>query len=127
MADMSERTRLEMAAGAQALAAKNDAVLPPDYMEAIIRTHQRNAQLRQWERNGKVRIEDSKRFRSGSVRYQRSDDDPLRKEPWERMYHVLPEKGGPTFTDLPAERDGTSPSEVLIANIALALQAMGEL
>lgn len=123
MGDLSERTKAEMQAGAQRLADLANAPLPPGYMEALLRTHERQALIRRWEAAGKVTLENSRRYRAGNVMYERENPP----ETWHTMYHVLPGRGGPTFTDLEAERAGGSPSEVLVANIALALQAEGEL
>jgi succinyl-CoA synthetase beta subunit len=125
MAELSEKTRLEMEAGAKALATQSGSALPPGYMDAIVRTHERHAQLRRWETSGKIRVEHTKRYKSGGVRYKYNDDTLA--ETWHTMIHVLTERGGPTFTDIDAEQSGAFPSEVLIANIALYLQSVGEL
>jgi hypothetical protein len=122
--DLAEKTRLEMEAGAKQLAVVNGKPLSPEYMQAVIRTQERDAQLRRWIVTKKVKVEEPTRYQAGTVRYKR---DPGVNEPLEVKIHVMPEKGGPTFTDNEALHTGGYPSEILIANIALALQAMGEL
>jgi hypothetical protein len=122
MADLTAKTLAEMQAGANALAAKaSREALPPEYLEGMRAIHSRNLTLRNWEAAGKLRIETTKRW---SVKYE---DRAARN--WHTLYHVVLSSGqtGPTFNDIPAERAGASPSELLIANIALALQAHGEL
>jgi hypothetical protein len=120
--DRSEQTRLEMEAGAKQLAIVRGQDLPPDYMAAVIRTQERNAQLRRWITDRKVRVRDPDRYAAGTVRYKRA-----MPEGDEITIEVLPDKGGPTFTDTEAVKAGSHPSEVLIANIALYLQSVGEL
>lgn len=122
--DLSEKTRLEMEAGAKQLAIVNGTPLSPDYLAAVVRTQQRDAQLRRWIVEKKVKVEEPTRHQQGNVRYY---NDPALGLVKEVTITVLPHKGGPTFTDAEALKSGGYPSEVLIANIALALQAMGEL
>lgn len=124
--DMAEKTRLEIEAGARQLAIVNGTPLTPGYMEAVLRTQQRDAQLRRWIVEKKIRIQEPTRFMSGGVRYKR-EQMPGEKETADVVIHVLPDKGGPTFTDTEALKTGGYPSEVLIANIALYLQSVGEL
>lgn len=121
MGELSAKTLAEMEAGARVLAQiAGDANLPPGYMDSLKAVHSRNELLRRWERDGKVTIETTKRL---SVPMEgRSTHD------WHSLYHVkCPNRDTVTFNDIPAERVGASPSELLIANIALALQAAGEL
>lgn len=129
--DVSEKTRLEMEAGARQLAVTNGTDLPPGYMEAIVRTHERNAQLRRWETSGKIVVEHTKRYKSGNVSYKKDNArygvDAGAPETWHTIIHVLPAKDGPSFSDIEAEKVGAYPSEVLLANIALYLQSVGEL
>lgn len=122
--DVSEKTRLEMEAGAKQLAVVNGVDLSPDYLAAVLRTQERDAQLRRWIVDRKVRVEEPSRHQQGNVRYR---NDPLEARVKEVTITVLPDRGGPSFTDTAALKSGGYPSEVLIANIALALQAMGEL
>lgn len=115
---LSEKTRLEMEAGAKALAVNNgiDEALAPEYMAAIIRTQQRMRQLQIWENDRKVEIEYTSHMNVGRDGMQH------------RAYvHVLDANGRrwTAFDDALAERCGGWPSEVLMANIALALQAQG--
>lgn len=122
--DMAEKTRLEIEAGAKQLAIVNGTPLTPGYMEAVLRTQQRDAQLRRWIIEKKVRVNEPTRYMQGGVRYKR---EPGYKEATDVTIHVLPDKGGPTFTDTEALKNGGYPSELLIANIALYLQSVGEL
>lgn len=122
--DVSEKTRLEMEAGAKQLAIVNGKDLSPDYLAAVIRTQERDAQLRRWIVSGKIKIEEPTRYQQGTVRYKREPGD---RDPNEVTIHVLPKAGGPKFTDTEAVKSGGYPSEVLIANIALYLQSVGEL
>lgn len=93
-----QKTIDEMTAGAKELARqRGESELPPGYMEAIIRTQQRRKLLTSWEKQGKITIE--------RVVYNR--------------IHI----GSLSFDDIDAEKVGGYPSEVLIANIALALDA----
>lgn len=119
--DRTERTRLEMEAGARQLAIVQGKPLSPDYLAAVIRTQERDAQLRRWVTANKVKVNDPLRYQAGSVRYKR-DGEP---EHSHNIIKVLPD--GPEFTDIDAERTGGYPSEVLIANIALYLQSVGNL
>lgn len=104
-----------MAAGARQLAEARGTDLPPDYMDRIIRTQQRHAQLKRWETDGKVEVEHASIL---------SHD---KRSTINRIYvHVLKDKKRFTaFEDLLAEQTGGWPSEVLVANIALALQSEG--
>lgn len=113
-----------MEAGARQLAVVNGTNLSPDYMEAVLRTQQRDAQLRRWITEKKVRIDEPTKYMQGGVRYKRDNPTP---EKTDVTITVLPEKGGPKFTDTEALKTGGYPSEVLIANIALYLQSVGEL
>lgn len=103
-----------MTAGARLLADKQGRVLPENYMERLIETHTRAMALRRWEQQGLLRVE------------RRRDDYP--DTPTERaavtiLHHV---KNGPTFLEEPGVAEtGGYPSELLTANIALAIAAMG--
>lgn len=106
---ISEQTKLEMEAGALQLAKVLGKVeLPPGYMEQVYATQMRHRQLKEWEKEGHITIEwvgrrDTKNERAA--------------------HHVMVHCGEHSFNDIPAEEAGAFPSEVLIANIALALAA----
>lgn len=119
---MSEKTRLEMEAGARQLAVVRGEDLSPEYMAAALRTQERDAQLRRWITGNKVKVLDPARYIAGTVRYKR---DLMPDTPTHVVLKVLPD--GPEFTDKEAEKNGGYPSELLIANLALALQAKGML
>lgn len=119
MVALSDKTRAELEAGARQLASNQlGTQLPRGYMDAVMRTGERHAQLQQWERDGKLTIESTKRYTS-------QPKEPDGRAGWHMIYNVT--DGGPSFTDIQAEQQGASPSEVLIANIALALMARGRL
>lgn len=122
--DLAEKTRLEMEAGARQLAIVRGADLSPDYLAAVLRTQSRDAQLRRWIVTKKVRVNDPSRYQQGNVRYERTPEERAGQEV---TIQAMPDKGGPTFTDSEALKTGGYPSEVLIANIALYLQSVGEL
>jgi len=110
--ELSERTKAEMRAGAAALAEQQGRPLDPDYLERCLRTQQRMKALRDWEAKGLVTIEQTTSY-----------DMPRNMTNYKIIHHV---KNGPSFTDHElAHYSGDYPSEVLIANIALALSALG--
>lgn len=102
---ITERTRQEMEAGARALSKGN--ALPEGYMDAIMRTADRMAQLEQWAKDGRVVIDKTVRY-YGSMRQRQT------------IIHVGTKL---TFHDEFAEANGSFPSELMIAKIALALEA----
>lgn len=97
-----------MEAGARAAHKAAGAPLSPTYMADIMRTQERMAQLKKWERDDKVKIEFATRYRTNT-------EEPIRAT----IVHV----GELQFQDLHAQEVGSWPSEVLIAEIALALMA----
>jgi hypothetical protein len=108
---ITEQTRREMEAGALALAKlRGQDTLPPGYMEAVIRTHERHLQLKSWEAAGRIRIirlmDDSKTARGCTVHYT-----------------VVRIGSQLEFDDRNAEAQGGWPSELFMAQIALALEA----
>ena len=114
---LSGRTLQEIEAGARALAARrSDPALPFGYMEAIMRTAIRHGALRRWEQDGALQIET----------VTKPTNDTTGKKPMLESYRLYHVKDGPTFDDRFAEQNGTSPSELLIANIALAMGCGGE-
>lgn len=122
MPELSERTKLEMRTGAQAIAEKMRTSLPPEYMEALVAIHERETRLREWEAKGKLQIERTSRIAVPM--------EERKTFTWSTTYRVIDRRNGgflAQFTDIPAERAGASPSELLLANIALCLQAHGEL
>jgi hypothetical protein len=106
---LSEQTLAELDAGVRQLAKNAGAELPPEYMERVVATQARMAQLKRWEREGAITVE-------WSMRVSTSNKESAIKR---TFIHVGPH----TFNDIPAEEAGCFPSEVLIANIALALAA----
>lgn len=125
MTVISDRTRAEMEAGALAVAkAAGKNSLPPGYMEALLKTQDRHKLFRQWEREGKIHVN---RVATHSPYIDPSDGMPPVQ--WRTVVRVLSRtrKEYATFTDEIAEAAGGFPSEVLIANIALALSACGEI
>jgi len=108
---ITERTRLEMEAGAKAVAAQHGKMLPADYMEAVLRTADRHAQLKAWEAEGRIRVE------------KMAARDPNTGYTMMRWIEI---KIGSKlcFDTRETEHDmGSFPSELLIAQIALALEA----
>lgn len=107
---ITEQTRREMEAGARAVANISRSVLPPDYLEAVLRTADRHAQLMAWEAQGRLRIE--------------------KKTDW-ALYGTVTQRwieisigSKITYDTRETEQDmGSFPSELLIAKIALALEA----
>lgn len=106
---LSEKTLAEMRAGAEAVARFAGANgLTPEYMEAMVRTQQRAAWLKDLEKLGHLRIERVARLRT--------NDKALEAR---TVVYV----GDNTFEDPSAEMTGAWPSEVVCAQIALALTA----
>ena len=102
---LSEKTILEMEAGARAVAKYNsDDPMSVEQMENTLKIAHRYAQYQKWEREGRI-----------STYTLRGDDRPQRF----RQIHY----GSLVFTDRDAEEHGSFPSELLIAQIALALTA----
>lgn len=108
MAELSDKTKAEMAEGARQAAGFSAAHLTPEYIEAVIRTQARLKQLKEWEKLGYVQIVHTRRYTS-----ENDQDNPTYKS-----IHCA----GMTFMDIDAEKHGAFPSEVLIANIALAIK-----
>lgn len=112
---LSEKTIAEMKAGARCLAEQLTAGhVDPDYMAAMIRTQERAKCLRELERDGKIIIEQVTR-RHTNVNKVQGGDGVL-------TYHVI-RVGKLEFRDEIGEMTGAWPSEVLVAQIVLALQA----
>lgn len=113
---LSQRTIDEMKAGMTQVA-KNGGVgeLEPGYMDAMIRTGIRAKWLRDREKEGKLRIERVLR-RHTNVRHDYEGRAP---EYTTFVVHV----GKELFTDDNACLTGCWPSEVLLAQVALALGA----
>lgn len=115
---LSQKTIDEMRAGAEQLARHaNKNGVDEAYMEAMIRTQQRAAWLKALERDGKIVIERSiRRFTSIKVEDGKLD------------YPVtLVKVGTEIFDDPNGELVGSWPSEVLVARVALALGATGDI
>jgi hypothetical protein len=112
---LSDKTLAEIEAGTKQVKrnANESDTLPEGYMDAMIRTHERNRLLRMWENDGKITVEYTKRYTS------------QKQAEGEQFHTVVHVKGGGSFTDLMAERVGGFPSEVLIAQLALCLRAIG--
>lgn len=108
---LSQRTITEMATGAEALAkATGEAGMDAEYVAALLRTQQRANFLKELEGEGKCRVEHRTRPRT---------NDPGSGPSKQRIVHV----GDNMFHDDAAELNGCWPSEVLIANVVLALAA----
>lgn len=109
---LTDKTIAEMKAGAEALAAQRGETLPPGYMEAMVRTQERHRLLKVWEKEGKIIIERVSRP------YKAAPDNIAMLTSY-NLIHC----GDQTFDDVEAEGRGAYPSEVLIANLALAIGA----
>ena len=106
---LSERTIEEMKAGAAALAAHaGQHGISPAYMEAMIRTQERAKWLVSLEKEGRIKIVKQARYRTNVK------EDATRTEVF---------VGDNKFTDESAELTGAFPSEVLVAQVAMALAA----
>lgn len=118
--ELSDKTLLEMETGAKQLAAVNGTALEPGYMDGIIRTQQRHSQLTKWERDRKVEIETTSSFVNGTPT---GNTSLIHRT----VIHVLDDHHlrWMAFDDILAEKVGGWPSEVLMANVALALQSKG--
>lgn len=114
---LSEKTIAEMRAGAASVAAhSNIHGVDEDYMAAMIRTQERAAWLKSLERAGKVKIERILRKHT-SIKVVDGMLD----------YHVtIVRVGDEAFDDPNGELVGAWPSEVLVARVALALGATGD-
>lgn len=78
-------------------------------MEAVLNTQQRYLQLKQWERDGVIEIEMQTRYHTNAK------DEPARS--------TLIRVGEHTFSDPIGEERGQWPSELLMAQVALAVMA----
>lgn len=113
---LSEQTIAEMRAGAASVAAHaSKDGLDPAYMDAMIRTQQRAKWLRTQEASGKIRTERQTRANTNV-----KDTDPRGVK---FISHTVVFVGTVMFTDEAAEETGGFPSEVLVAQIAMALAA----
>ena len=103
---ITAQTRLEMEAGALALAKqRGQNSLPEGYMDAVIRTHERHLQLKSWEAAGRIRIE-------------------RKLDHIKPCHYTIVHIGSSLhFDDRNAEAVGGWPSELFMAQIALALEA----
>jgi hypothetical protein len=109
-----EKTRREMEAGAQARARHaNLGEIPKADIERWVGMADRVNALSQWQRLGYLWVEEFNSWDHASNRL-------VRHTTW----HVA---HGPEFEDRDAERAGISPSEMLVAQIALALVGQGKL
>ena len=113
---LSEQTIAELRAGAAAVAvhASKDGI-DPAYMDAMIRTQQRARWLKTLEKEGKIRIVITQRM-------SMQKRDPVTNEVLRAATHVV-WVGEEQFDDPAGELVGAWPSEVLVAQIALALSA----
>lgn len=108
---ITEQTRREMEAGAKAIANTSGYKLPADYVDVVLRTADRHAQLMLWEAEGRIRIE------------KMTGVDPATGCVEARWLEIrIGSKI--TYDTRETEQDmGSFPSELLIAKIALALEA----
>lgn len=118
---LSQKTIDEMAAGQRALALQSKRLTGPQIalLDKAVATQERMKLLRQWECEGKVQLGTTRRYTNDG-------------QPWQREVRVMAENkfvdGGQVEIECFTEEDyGGYPSEVLIAKIAMALQAHGEL
>ena len=111
MSVVSARTLAEMEAGARALAlAQGRDPDTTDLLGRIKSVADRHAAMQRWEKSGLLTIE-----RTSETNYQSN------RLEHRTLHHV---KNGPTFEDTPeALMYGGYPSELLVAQIALAIQA----
>jgi hypothetical protein len=117
---LSDKTLAEMEAGALALANQHgENALPPGYMEAMtgymeamIRRQERHRLLKAWEKEGKITVE-------RVMRPTRVNPEAIQMMTSYNLIHC----GDVIFDDVDAESRGAYPSEVLIANIALAISS----
>lgn len=113
---LSEQTIAEMKAGMGAVAKAEGRQIDSDYMDAMIRTGIRAKWLADQQKSGKIRIEKVVRRNTGGAKTP--------GDAFEFVVHV----GLEQFTDPNACLLGYWPSEVLLAQVALALGAgVGEL
>lgn len=112
---LSERTIAEMRAGAATVAAHAGAHgIDEAYMEAMIRTQQRAKWLKVLQSEGRVRVEQQSRPHTSSKVNEQGIRISTRTVVW---------VGDNEFTDESAELTGAFPSEVLVAQVAMALAA----
>ena len=112
---LSEKTIAEMHAGALNVNKHaGEHGLNPQYMDAIIRTQQRANWLQTLERQNKISI----------VRTMRPHTNMKRDKNGALLYGLyVIHVGEHKFTDILGEQTGTWPSEILTAQVALALGA----
>lgn len=108
---ITERTRQEMEAGARVVASNTGMVTGPEYMDAVLRTADRYAQLQAWEAEGRLRL------------VKQVGHDQYGGGTRERWVEVR--IGRFTFDSRKPEYQaaGSFPSELMFAQIALALNA----
>jgi hypothetical protein len=111
---LSQKVLDEMTAGANALAAHNNrAKVTPEDFARLMLLQERNQLLRYWERQ--------RLLHTVMVSHPTQTGRRLETERWTE-YHC---KDGPVFDDKEAEKLGCSPSELLIANLALYFASRG--
>lgn len=106
---LSRRTLEEMEVGARQVA-KNEGRedITPDYMEKVLNTYARYAQLLQWNRDGVIEIRRVRRA-TGHISETKIETEII--------------VGDNIFKDNNANVDGTWPTELMFAQIALAVAA----
>jgi hypothetical protein len=109
---LSDRTLAEMKAGAEKVAENNGTELDPGWLDRIVTIQDRMRVLRFWENKGIVRME--------RVTVPREDDAT---GPINRVVRRIVWVGPKSFTDEVAELNGCWPSELLIAEVTLAIDA----
>ena len=110
---LTAKTLAEMKAGAQTLADKTGMKLSAADFARILTIHERQMVLQEWEGRGWINIIKNR------VRNPKN-------EMWitTGTTYTIPRMGA-TFEEPEAERLGSSPTELLIARIALALASQG--
>lgn len=111
---LSQKTIDEMKAGMSQVAANDGGIISAEYMSAMIRTGVRAKWLRDREKEGKLRI----------VKVQRSQTNFKREgDNWVYEVHMGKDHTLQVFLDDNACLMGSWPTEILMANVALALGA----
>lgn len=116
---ITDRTLAEMEAGARAVGKARDAAtlgFSTDYMERLVNTQKRAAQLRAWDKEGFIKIEVVSTLKVASTPDGREHHIPIHR----RVVYC----GDSWFEDeLLTEQLGGWPSEELTANVALAVMS----
>lgn len=113
---LSAKTIAEMKAGAEQAASHRQQTLKPGELERLMNIYERQRTLVEWERRGWITIRKN-------TKLQRMDNDDVKI----RWTSYIVEGMDVEFEDRGAEELGASPSELLIAQVALALASQGRM